>query len=485
MKRASNFSRVEEGIPITLSAGGKEFVFQLCRRWLDFGLEEPVDYFWMDVSGLRNPQGPKGENALNCFDFWQYGASDAGRRNDPVFLENLVLVCFYSQIAGNKSLQKAYLDAFLSAPQMKRLFAEKGSKRHDAIVWNLNDEAHVRAVVEACDRERLRAELDSVFGRFEPPPDHYGRMNFWYSQWVGTGVEQYRRHSAEGLSKHCVEIGKLMIEYRRGQTEPWMRDFLNMFAYEVKVAFYACYANAWSFLLPKIAKTYNLNPPSIRFLSIWHCQNQGVPGPIDGMDHPSGSPPRAVSAPEGKDHFPDVFSGQVLALHPLSGIVMKDSSFREAIGHLIGSSDFDATIMRGYYDATYQEFLVTILKAGHLYRRAREFLAGERTDRRLSKRKNVKGKFQAPSDPAPANEALLFEEVATTAGRKCPKCKSRALRFEKRGDKSVNGKVVIGFQCQGCRHIMNFRFSLDQCQKAIDSSASQAAKSETKIKRSS
>ena len=81
-----------------------------------------------------------------------------------------------------------------------------------------------------------------------------------------------------------------------------------------------------------------------------------------------------TTAQIGPAYVPDVFAGQVLALHPLSWILLSDPALRAAVGRCITSPRFDVMLQDGSIElfGEYWQMVDAILTAAHLYRRTRD-----------------------------------------------------------------------------------------------------------------
>src|SRR5262249_28247822 len=127
----------------------------------------------------------------------------------------------------------------------------------------------------------------------------------------------------------------------------------DLFSYECKVSFYRCFANVWVDLIPWLRENRDLDEVSERFLRVWHMQNQ------------------PIEQPDGRV-IPDVFGGQVLSLHPLSGFFMKDPALCTIAGRFFLSDAYERAMVQGRAEdcAEYWEFVGAILTAAGLYRQA-------------------------------------------------------------------------------------------------------------------
>src|SRR5262249_35008521 len=144
-----------------------------------------------------------------------------------------------------------------------------------------------------------------------------------------------------------------------------------------------------------------LDPVSERFLRFWHMQNQ------------------PVELPDGRV-LPDVFSGQVLSLHPLSGFFMKDSSLCAIAGRFFGSEAHDRALRGGDGKGCpeYWALIGAILSAAHLYRQALDDQGGRRGTRRNSSRPVEAAAVGAVNQ----SDAGFLEDFAAARGLRCPAC---------------------------------------------------------------
>jgi hypothetical protein len=96
-----------------------------------------------------------------------------------------------------------------------------------------------------------------------------------------------------------------------------------------------------------------LDEGSKRCLRLWHMQNQPIERPDTGVT-------------------PDVFGGQLLSLHPLSGFVMKDPALCATVGRFCLSDAYERVMVEGRAEGSseYREFVGAILTAAALYRQA-------------------------------------------------------------------------------------------------------------------
>ena len=220
------------------------------------------------------------------------------------------------------------------------------------------------------------------------------------------------------------------------------RTFLNMFAYEAKAAFYLCYANAWIDLIPWLKEQRGLDLVSERFLRFWQYQNQ----PSTGQD--------------GRIRR-DVFSGQVLALHPLSGFFMKDEALCAVAGRFFASSEHDTIMQTGKADddPTYWDFVGALLDAAQQYRMARDQLANRQGASRNIRTLNEEVAEVAAKTEGSSN-ALLLEDFAEHMRVRCA-CGGR-LQFVKFHDASEQSQEFrVDYVCTSCKRTVSKQFNRD------------------------
>jgi hypothetical protein len=201
-----------------------------------------------------------------------------------------------------------------------------------------------------------------------------------------------------------------------------------MFAYECKAAFYRCYARAWQLILQWHEHYFPREVVGRRFLEFWHAQNQ----------------PR-----EDLGESRDVFSGQVLALHPLSGVVLSSPEHLAAIGNWIGHPNYETITATGQIAecSEYWDLVATILIAAHEYDQSRRRWEDSR-GQRIEVDTNIVS--QRSRDDAIGSVALLFEDYAAARGIVCPECSGAMsyVRHESHGGDESN--VTVNFRCAPC-----------------------------------
>jgi hypothetical protein len=247
-----------------------------------------------------------------------------------------------------------------------------------------------------------------------------------------------------------------------------VRHFLNLFGYECKAAFYTCYANAWVGLIPWLRANRGLDPLSERFLRFWHNQNQPVEAPhgqtpggilypthrgllVAEADGNGGLVCRSLRTRTehiGPTHVRDVFSGQVLSLHPLSAFFMKDPGLCAIAGRFFTSAAYDLVLGRGQATlcGPYWDLIGAILSAARLYRRALD----DQCRRRGTRQRPGSAAEAAAVAAVNQSDAGFLEDFAAARGLRCPGCKGR-LGLRKYAPASEGADHFdADFQCPAC-----------------------------------
>ena len=366
-----------------LSRRGQEFPFVLYRQTESLGSAGTIQYYYMQPSGFRNLRRRKDAqlNFRSCVGCWFAAMHEIGLGEDVYQQQHFVLATSYALVCRNKSLQNMYRDAFLR------------TGRVDLSQISVSDEEQerIRRVVKSRDRTLLTEALDSVFDAFEP--SRGDRLGFEQAveHWVGNGVNAFRKCGEEGVLYWLNALDTTMSKYRKNsKTGLRVRSFVNFFSYLAKTSFYLCYASFWAALIPWLKENHGLDELSERFMQFWHHQNQPIeipPGrtasgpllPVGGeaqllLPDEEGrfALPRVTwSVPRiGPEVVRDVFSGQVLALHPLTWFLFCDPALSEVAGRYFGSIAPDDIAHRGSaeHSAEYWELIGAILLAGSQYR---------------------------------------------------------------------------------------------------------------------
>lgn len=400
-----------------VSVRGQAFEFRLHTRPLDLGPGVRVQYYWMDSSLFRRFRSEPAFAAFRTVLGHWGAAMRAGGAWDLDTEVHYVAAQCYPLVAEAKSLRDVYADAYL----------RPGTTTPAADGLPDDVQKSVRRVVRERDAALVRAELDHVLGRFEPPGRLMPLLQEAFRRWVGRGVVALRRGEPDGLERFMAEVDYWIARYRKTGGNVWVRRFVNLFSYECKVAFFTCYANAWVDLIPWLREHQGLDAVSERFLRFWHHQN--TPG----------------GGPAGRD----AFNGQVLALHPLSGFFMKDPALRAVAGRFFGTTAYDRVFTRSGVksSAAYWELVGAILTAAHLYRSALD-----RQERGRGTRATVSLDAQAPAAGGTGDDLALLRDFLSGQGLTCPGCGGAATDLRSAGAVGPGADTFdVHLICRACR----------------------------------
>lgn len=399
--------------PQTVRLGGEDFAFDLCARRFALGPDRAIDYYWMDSTGFRITQSRRKvdpANFRNCVTHWWAAMRSQGWDRDPDQLDHLLLAAGYSALSGAKSTHQVFRDAHL-APRATTPAAE-----------SLPDDVNrrIREAVESRDCARVGCELDAILDAPAPLPTVEREvMARTFEGMLAHGRELVREHGVEGARRFMGTVDAWAAAKRKKGNQGWLRTFLNRFAYQCKVAFYTCFANAWVDIIPALRRDHGLDEAGERFLRFWHMQNQ------------SGET--------------DVFRGQVLSLHPLSGFFMKDPALLAVAGRFFGTDAYPRVFESGEAAVPeYWELVGAILTAGHKYRQALD-----RQEARRGAGSTVASRDGVTADDSGASASGLLEDYATDRGIRCG-C-GGALRFGDVAPADADSDARVLYVCNACR----------------------------------
>ena len=416
-------------LTVPVSRLGHQFEFSLHTRPLALGPGVRVQYYWMDSSLFRRFKSEPSFAAFRtALGHWAATLRAAGAWDIDDEIHYVAAQC-YPLVAEAKSLQDVYKDAFL----------KPGSTNPTADSSPDDARKRIRRVVRERDAGLVRAELDHVLGRFEPPARLMPLLQEAFRRWVGRGVVELRRAGNDGLEPFLKEVDLWIGRYRKKGGNPWVRHFVNLFSYECKVSFFTCYANAWVDLIPWLREHHGLDAVSERFLRFWHNQNASTGG-ADGRD---------------------AFNGQVLALHPLSGFFMKDPALLAVAGRLFGTSAFDRALTQGKASSSkaYWDLVGAILTAAHLYRNA---LDRQERGRGRGTRAAVSLEVQAaPAVDGTEDDLAMLRDFLSGRGVKCPHCRAEVELRSAEPAGAGAAAFDAHLTCRACRRAVTHRVATD------------------------
>lgn len=400
--------------PLTVRLGGADFTFDICGRRFALGRNHAVDYYWMDSTGFRITRARRKvdpANFRNCVGHWWAAMRTRGWHRDPDQLDHLLLATSYAVLSGSKAAHQVFRDAHL-AP---------GATKPTEEALTDATRRQIRKAVAGRDRAWVGHELDVIFDAPAPlPVTEAVVMRQTFDGILAHGRELVREHDVEGARQFVGMVDAWASAKRKKGNQGWLRDFLNRFSYQCKVAFYACYANAWIDIIPVLRRDHGLDSVSERFLRFWHVQNQ----PAET----------------------DVFRGQVLSLHPLSGFFMQDRALLAVAGRFFGTNAHARVFECGEVNVPeYWNLVGAILTAGHQYRQALDRQAARRG---AGATVAQWGEPAADGDVRSANG--LLEDFATAQGIRCPRC-GGALRLGSIPTAAPGLDARATFVCAPCR----------------------------------
>jgi hypothetical protein len=289
--------------------------------------------------------------------------------------------------------------------------------------------ARLRRIAHSRTTDLIRAELEPLFMGELPPDKEMPAFDEAAQAWIGNGIVALRREGRAGLQRYTQTVDEWIRRFRRRGGIDRVRMFVNMFSYECKVAYYLCYANAWIGVLESLRRNGNVDALSERFMRLWHHQN---------------------SAADDAEVHRDVFCGQILALHPLSAVVLTSPQHLEVIGQYLSLPDLETLIANGRIAETeeYWNVVSTILVAAHEYDRSRQRWEELRNHPIQTSSDLV---AQQARDDATASARVFFEEHVAARGQLCPECSGRLafLRHESVGT-ADSPAALAHFRCMTC-----------------------------------
>jgi hypothetical protein len=421
----------------------------------------------MDSRAFRQQRGRAlAPNYASCLGHWWAAMGREGMHADLDQQVHLVLARCYPLVCQSKSLQDVYVDAHLASTD--------GPVRDNPPALPLDVQAAIQAAVARRDRTVVQQMLDEVFERQSPPTRELPAFQEALQHWAGNGVAALRKDGLDwwaGPGSHLAhwldQVEKELKQYRRRGGQPRVRQFANLFAYQAKVSFYTCYSNAWIDLIPWLRQHQNLDPTSERFLRLWHYQNQPIevlqgrsasglvyptPGQVrhfqlQGADKPDCANVLGPEPRSGTSALPDVFTGQVLSLHPLSAYVMNDPLLATLVGRFLVAPEYDAVMatQNATESGGYWGMVEAVLTAAALYRQQRQngnqrravwIKGGEAT-------RNLKGGAEALS------ERQAFEDYAAAQKLGCA-CGGRLHYQGHEPVPQADDLLRVHYRCAAC-----------------------------------
>ncbi len=418
---------------INLEYAGRQFDFQVHQRDLLFGSAGPGKYYWMD--GRQLSQGRAGPNFRPVVDFWWHAVEEADAADEIYNQTQLVFAECYPLVNTAKAVQDVYVDAHLhrTADREYTFEDEAGVRicRSERTYLLPDDEcARLREVAHSRVLDRIREELEGLFLGDISPTCEMPAFDEAAQAWIGNGIVALRRDGHEGLWRYTQTVDDWICRLRRRGGIDRVRQFLNMFSYECKVAFYGCYCSAWVAILQRLGQNREPNAVGERFMQLWHNQNR-------------------VS--DDAEVRRDVFCGQILALHPLSAVVLTSPQHLAVIGRWFGHPEYEAILSAGKIAdcPEYWDLVTTILIAAHEYDQSRRRWEGSRNQTTLVSTESVD---QHPAgDSSVFSPRIAFEDFAAARQHQCPACSAHLTYLQHETRSGQDPTVIAEFRCSSCQ----------------------------------
>lgn len=428
---------------LTISLNGRNFDFDLCHRTLDIaepGLP-PVEHYWMPVGPIH---AGGGLNVKSCIDLWwtsmaaeglttyRFGMGIATLQQVYANHINYALARLYERVAKSKNRQEILVDAY----------ARGASHPTELRVRNDLDEEtgrQLRNLATSRDMNDIAREIEKALGGQFPTSIEQPDYDAAFDYWMAGAVEALRLGGTWGLKRFLDEVLVPQFEkvIRRGPKKAGtrhLRRFVNMVTYEAKVAFMTCYANAWVHLLPRLRQHHALNVPSAHLLRLWHHQTLTADG-----RRPA-------------------FFGHVLALHPISILLLNQPDYLTVLGRYLKSTlhlRSDANIDNSQNDA-YWNLVGATLTAMHEYTQQRE-----RDRSRHSTFAIQPVAEQAARNDTVSSEAELLANLAVSQGWSCTCARSSLIGTGYEVLSQTDQTARVHYRCRNCGQRCNFSVSAD------------------------
>jgi hypothetical protein len=440
-----------------LELAGRHFAFYLEHRQIDLGPAGNVQFFYMPPSHLRWNATRNGvSNVRSCIDYFARLTGVDDNNSDWDTQRDYVLASSYELIHRDKAVQNIYRDAFL----------RPRSFRPEKLVLSDDIEYRIKKAVSCQSKAAIREEMERALEAAHLSREDQAASALAMNEWLNAGVAHYRRAAHDGLQLWLSEVNEWYSRYRK-RSDPRIQALLRVFAYEAKIAFYHKYANFWIALIPWLEAHHELDPISRRFLGIWHNQNQRVEIPHgrtqSGIMYPvsAGRRVRLLNGGHqditlswktphaGPEVIPDVFLGQVLALHPLSWILLDRRELCDAVGDCIASPRFDGAMGSGQIAGftEYWEMVAAVLTAAYLYQVAHAELESKRKSKPTGG-PNAAQVVQSTMTEFPLH--LILRDYVDSTRTKCP-CGGTYIYIGRELPAAEAETLLVPTVCNECR----------------------------------
>lgn len=435
-------------VKVPFQYAGRKFDFRICQRELNVGVPSKVLYYWMHSAQLR--QGKGGPNFRPCVDLWWHAVEHAGEATDTDNLVTRVLAECYPLINKQKGMQEVYVDAQLRRSADREYFFSKVNNVRRASSVRTHqlstDECQrLREIAFTRDLTKIRSEFEQLFLGEQPSQEEWPAFNEAAQSWIGNGIVEFKKGGQQGLQDYVATLDEWIKKLRKQGQIDRVHRFLNRFSYTCKIAFYTCYCSAWVGILQWLEHNCEANVVGNRFMRMWHNQNSG--------DHSAANKS-------------DVFHGQVLALHPLSGIMHSSSEHLTTIGQWFGHPEYDSIMSAGKAEECdeYWSLVGSILIAAHEYSESRNRYVESRGQVTHVSAEIVTG-AAIEDTRLSMNEA--FERVAAEGGHKCSKCDESVKYVGHAPPEDGGSTIAVDFKCKSCGNPMTIQVSCEELRQVL------------------
>jgi hypothetical protein len=309
---------MERGLRQTLSVGGENFEFELCRKQnVPFGPVD-VDQWWMEVTPLyaqRQNRKLQSRNHSQVIEHYWAKCHQEHATLEREAQERFLLASLLPLMRSQGS-RKVFDDAFLRA-----------GRRADQVLDVLNLDALLRG-----SREKVLTTEDfydkslKLLGRAEWPPELRQKYESLSATLLDKACDSLSRHSNTGAAIEVARVqwDSLMRQFGRRSRCDQEKLVLDVISYESRAAFHHCYSNVWYYgLLPKLKRDYGVNEESLYFMYFWHT----------------------IRVIQGQS----LFHGHVFGLHPGTARFLLTATGRELMGEWLQDTCNDVSHSRLLY----------------------------------------------------------------------------------------------------------------------------------------
>lgn len=440
-----------------MMVGGEPVSFVVHKQPQSLGLAGELQYWSMPPSELRALKNDDAEhNFASILLCRLLVMREQGWQDDPNEKCTVLLASAYREFCDSKSLRQVVRDSFPARGSILR-----------GPPLPLSEQDRLAELCATHDRELIRMELDRILGH--RPLSRAEEVGFEaaFGQWLGIGLARLEKQGSTGLQTWLQDMRAWMTRYRRNsKTSPLVRKFVDFFGYRAKSAFFLCYASFWRQLIPWLVEHHGLDEHSRRLMSLWHYQNQPVQfqheSPIliptqasrSLIDPRTGQSSTIRWKPQQPriKVLPDVFSGQVLSLHPLTWRLFSCDRLSEMLGQFLVSPRFREVTEKNKTDrcSEYWSIVQAILESAMLYRLALQNDERRRPTKSSRTRTSDDAIVTAQAPPDVDSVDEVTRQLNQRFGR-CTECGDLLVVAKKPSPQRAKKRIRYWMQCRGCK----------------------------------